>query len=72
MTYANFTTQVDAQGAKLSTIETFTFPNIKRMVVVTYKDTKQVFAGLADCVVYPPLFIDAPKADGLPVFEPGN
>lgn len=38
--------------------------------VVTLNDEKNVFAGLADCVVYPPLFIDTPRGDRPPELEP--
>lgn len=62
--YSVFTDVMEKAGAKVTqTIETPSFPSFKRLFVVTFKGTKQVFGAYADCVVVPPLFIDYP--DGM-------
>ena len=62
--YDLFNDVIDDGGAKLTqTIETPSFPSFKRLLIVTYKGTKQVFGGYEDCVIVPPLFVDYP--DGM-------
>ena len=57
--YDLFSEVIDQGGAKITqTIETPSFPSFKRLFVVTYKVTKQVFGAYSDCVVVPPLFFD--------------
>lgn len=69
--YDLFSDVLDRGGAKLTqTIETPSFPTFKRLMVVTYKGTKQVFGAYADCVVVPPLFVDYPDGmDRVPMIE---
>jgi hypothetical protein len=62
--YDLFSEVIDHGGAKLTqTIETPSFPTFKRLMIVTYKGTKQVFGAYDACVVVPPLFVDYP--DGM-------
>lgn len=53
-------------GAITQTIETPSFPTVPRMIIVTVENIKEVFAALPDCVMAPPVYIDAPD-DGKPV-----
>jgi hypothetical protein len=62
--YDLFSDVLEDGGAKLTqTIETPSFPSFRRLMIVTYKGTKQVFGAYEDCVLVPPLFIDHP--DGM-------
>lgn len=69
--YGVFTDVMAKAGAKVTqTIETPSFPSFKRLFIVTYKGTKQVFGAYADCVVVPPLFIDYPDGmDPIPMIQ---
>jgi len=59
--YADFTTIVGDAGGKLtSTVETPTFPTLKRLMVVTYGPTKEIFGARDDCVMVPAIFADHP------------
>lgn len=60
--YDLFGDVLDKGGAKITqTIETPSFPSFKRLIIVTYQGTKQVFGGYEDCVLVPPLFVDYPE-----------
>jgi hypothetical protein len=62
MPYEVFTSLLDGQGARVSqTIETPSFPSFKRLMVVTFQGTKQVFGAVDACVVVPALFVDYPQ-----------
>ena len=69
--YALFTQVMEKGGAKVTqTIETPSLPSFKRLFVVTYQGTKQIFGAYADCVVVPPLFIDYPDGmDPIPMIQ---
>lgn len=50
--YGVFTDVMRKAGAKVTqTIETPSFPSFKRLFIVTYKGTKQVFGAYDKCVV---------------------
>ena len=61
--YDLFTQWVPEHGGKIvSTIETPNSPTAKRQLVVEYQGTREYFAGLTDCVMVPPVFVDAPDS----------
>lgn len=63
--YAQFSDTVATfDGARITqTIETPSFPGLTRLVIVTYKGTKELFGGRGDCVIVPAIFVDhAPDA----------
>ena len=69
--YALFSDVMDKAGGKITqTIETPIFPSFKKVFIVTYPGTKEVFGASADCVVVPPLFIDYPDGmDPVPLIQ---
>lgn len=69
--YDLFARLVEKDGAKVTqTIETPSFPSFKRLFIVTYRGTKQVFGAYEKCVVVPPLFVDYPDGmDPIPMIQ---
>jgi hypothetical protein len=69
--YGLFTDVMAKAGAKVTqTIETPSFPSFKRLFVVTYKGTKEIFGAYDRCVVVPPLFVDYPDGmDPIPMIQ---
>ncbi len=62
--FADFVHAVEMAGGKVTqTVETPSFPSVKQMVVVTLEGTKQVYLDEGDCVIAPPVYVDAP--DGM-------
>ena len=60
--YDLFSDVVEAGGGKITqTIETPSFPTIKRLFIVTLDGTKETYAATATCVVVPAIFVDAPN-----------
>jgi hypothetical protein len=59
-----FNDAVAQGGGKIT--ETPSFPTVARMLIVTLEGTKEIFAATAQCVIVPPVYIDAPD-DGKPV-----
>lgn len=69
ISYADFADTVATfDGAKLTqTIETPSFPGLSRLLIVTYRGTKELFGGRGDCVMVPAIFVDHKPDAKLPL-----